>query len=157
LPNSLSKTEEVSDFPLDVIVIVFLRRRRLGLWLIAGRWTWLWGSRWGRWDFTGRAQRNDLLLDARLISERHALEALRQTSLIGCIDATLDTSSETIDPLLKRGPEQCGRVKFNVLIRLTLELEQNTERIFNVVQAEAEPHGDPALHQHLGGGVRRPT
>ena len=109
--------------------------------------TWRW---WRGRDCARCAQRHHLLLDARLIAELDSVEALLLPSLIGRIDAALNTARQCFNAILQRRAQQRCRIEFDIFVRLALQREQQADGFLDMVEAKAQARCDPALHQQLG-------
>src|SRR5262245_36755217 len=145
--------KEVPDLALYVISV------RLGLrgwrsWRLRRSWWWVrrrggWSTRRRSTYLTSCAQRHDLLLHPGLVSKLHLIHVLLSPGLIGRHDASLHSLGQGIYPVLEGRPEQSRSAELNVLFRLAPQVKQQTKCLLYVIEREAQPRGDPALHQQF--------
>src|SRR5262245_50924255 len=133
-------------FIITLRIISFIRRRRLPR---RRSRRWRWRRRRSRY-LSGRAQWNDLLLNARLVTELHRSVFFFSPRLVGRQDATLNGARQRLHPLLVRRAEKRLSIEFQIFPRHSVEIKELTDRLLDVVETKAETRGDPAPHQQLG-------
>jgi len=79
-----------------------------------------------------------LLLDTRLVAEFHGVEPFLLARFIRSKDAALNAAREGLDPILLRRAQERRRIKLGVLVRLSFQSKQEAERLFDVIEREAE-------------------
>src|SRR5262249_3290428 len=97
-----------------------------------------WRRRRCRRDAARGAQRNDLLLHARLVAELHRVKPFRLPRLVRRVDAALPTAPQRLGAILERRAQQRRGVELDGFVRLALELKQQAERFLDMVERKAE-------------------